>query len=242
MQYEENPYQVFGAYETVAFAQVDARAEFIRKTYLHLGGAVAAFVGLECLWMNMPGVQDLALAMLSGWNALIALAAFVFVSWLANKWALTAVTPGKQYAGLMLYVVAESVLLIPLVFVARLMEESAGPIVLPAALATLATFAALSAIVFFTARDFSWLRNLLYIGGLVAIGLIVASLFMGFQLGIVFTGAMVAFACGWILYDTSNVLHHYRPGQHVAASLALFASVALLFMYILRLFMRLQED
>jgi FtsH-binding integral membrane protein len=39
------------------------------------------------------------------------------------------------------------------------------------------------------------------------------------------------------LYDTSNVLHHYRIGQHVAASLALFASVALLFWYIVRLFL-----
>jgi FtsH-binding integral membrane protein len=35
------------------------------------------------------------------------------------------------------------------------------------------------------------------------------------------------------------VLHHYRVGQHVAASLALFASVALLFWYILQLLMSL---
>ncbi|MCB1317091.1 MAG: Bax inhibitor-1 family protein, partial [Leptospiraceae bacterium] len=48
-------------------------------------------------------------------------------------------------------------------------------------------------------------------------------------------GAMVLFASGMILYTTSNVLHHYHPTQHVAASLALFASVALLFWYILRI-------
>ena len=54
-----------------------------------------------------------------------------------------------------------------------------------------------------------------------------------------FSAAMIVFACGWILYDTSNVLHHYRIGQHVAASLALFASVALLFWYVLRLVMAL---
>ena len=51
---------------------------------------------------------------------------------------------------------------------------------------------------------------------------------------------MIALACGFILYDTSNVLHHYRIGQHVAASLALFASVALLFWYVLQLLMYLQ--
>jgi FtsH-binding integral membrane protein len=32
-------------------------------------------------------------------------------------------------------------------------------------------------------------------------------------------------------------MHEYRVGQHVAASLALFASVALLFWYILQLLM-----
>jgi FtsH-binding integral membrane protein len=48
---------------------------------------------------------------------------------------------------------------------------------------------------------------------------------------------MVAFAGAAILYETSNILHHYRPNQHVAASLSLFASVALLFWYVLRIFM-----
>jgi len=48
---------------------------------------------------------------------------------------------------------------------------------------------------------------------------------------------MIAFFCAYILYDTSNVLHHYRIGQHVAASLALFASVVMLFWYILQLFL-----
>jgi FtsH-binding integral membrane protein len=38
------------------------------------------------------------------------------------------------------------------------------------------------------------------------------------------------------------MIHHYQPGQHVAASLALFASVALLFWWILRLIMSLQRD
>jgi FtsH-binding integral membrane protein len=60
-------------------------------------------------------------------------------------------------------------------------------------------------------------------------------------LGNLFTIALIVLACGYILYDTSNVLYHYRIGQHVAASLALFASVALLFWYILRLVMSMQR-
>ena len=52
-----------------------------------------------------------------------------------------------------------------------------------------------------------------------------------------FSVAMVAFAGAAILYDTSNVLHHYPEDRAVGAALELFASVALLFWYILRLFM-----
>ena len=47
--------------------------------------------------------------------------------------------------------------------------------------------------------------------------------------------------CGYILYDTSNVLHHYRIGQHVAASLALFATIVTLFWYVLQLLMSLNR-
>ena len=49
---------------------------------------------------------------------------------------------------------------------------------------------------------------------------------------------MVIFAGAAILYQTSNILRHYRTDQHVAAALALFAAIALLFWYILRLVSR----
>ena len=57
------------------------------------------------------------------------------------------------------------------------------------------------------------------------------------MIGLLFSGAMVVLAGGYTLYYTSNVLHHYRTDQHVAASLALFSAVALMFWYILRIFM-----
>ena len=75
------------------------------------------------------------------------------------------------------------------------------------------------------------------VGGFVALGAIFAAIMFGFSLGVFFAWIMVAFAGGSILYETSNVMHRYNPNQHVAASLALFASVALLFWYVLRIFM-----
>ena len=73
----------------------------------------------------------------------------------------------------------------------------------------------------------------------MALGLIAASFFLPISLGLWFSGAMVLFASGSILYNTSNLIHRYQPGEHVAASLSLFASVALLFWYVLQILMRL---
>jgi FtsH-binding integral membrane protein len=105
-------------------------------------------------------------------------------------------------------------------------------------------FAGLTAMVFITKADFSGLGTFLWLGGLVAMGLVVVSLVMGggFGLGVWFSGAMVLLAVGYILYDTSNIMHHYRTDQHVAAALALFASVALLFYYVVRILIALREQ
>jgi FtsH-binding integral membrane protein len=48
---------------------------------------------------------------------------------------------------------------------------------------------------------------------------------------------MIGFAGVAVLYDTSNIMHHYPQDKYVAASMALFASIAMMFYYILRLFM-----
>jgi FtsH-binding integral membrane protein len=68
-----------------------------------------------------------------------------------------------------------------------------------------------------------------------SLGLIVASILFGFGLGLWFSVAMVVVAAAAILYHTSAILRTYRTDQHVAAALALFADVALLFYYVLRI-------
>lgn len=223
---------------SAANASVDARASFITKTYLHLVGAVFAFVflevgifltGLDAAFMNfymtLPGNF--------GW--LLVLGAFIAAGYVANNWATNATSSSKAYAGLGLYVLAEAVIFIPLLHMA---VYYTSPEVLPTAgLTTLLVFGGLTGIVFVTRKDFSFLRGILGIAALGALGLIVCSILFGFKLGVIFSGAMVVLAGGYTLYYTSNVLHHYRTDQHVAASLALFSAVALMFWYILRIFM-----
>jgi FtsH-binding integral membrane protein len=235
MNYAENPYQsTLGS--LAAQAAADERTDFITKTYLHLAGAIGLFVILEAILLTLPGVQELALHWMfrSQISWLIVLGLFMGVSYVANSWATSAVSPGRQYAGLGLYVAAEAVIFLPLLAIAG--HFAPGAISL-AAVTTLGLFGIMTAIVFVTRRDFSFLRSILIFGTIAAFGLIVVAALFNFNLGPIFIYAMIALACSFILYDTSNVMLHYRIGQHVAASLALFASVALLFWYVLQLFL-----
>lgn len=230
-----NPYQYSGTLASEAIPV--ERATFIRQTYLHLFGAILAFAGLEALLLQLPVSERLIALMVGGrYSWLIVLAAFVGVSHLANTWASSATSLKMQYAGLGLYVVAEAVIFLPLLAIARQFGDAT--LIPAAAMITLLLFGGLTAVVFITGADFSFLRTTLYVAGFAALALCMGGAIFGFNLGLVFVVAMIAFACGYILYDTSNVLHHYRIGQHVAASLALFASVALLFWYVIRLLMR----
>jgi FtsH-binding integral membrane protein len=222
-----------------ADAAADARAGFIRRTYLHLFGAIVAFMGLETVFLTVEPVKNAILRAVAG-NWWIALIGFMAVSWLARWWASSGASPLVQYAGLSLYTVAEAVIFVPLLYFAT---RFGGPSLVPtAAFLTLLIFGGLTVTVFVTGADFSFLRGALVIASLLAVGAVFANVFFGFGLGIWFSAAMVGLMSGYILYDTSNVLHHYRTDQHVAASLALFASVATLFWYVIRLLMSLSDD
>ena len=212
-----------------------ARVSFIRKTYLHLGAAVLAFIAIEAALLASPLAQPIVRTFLGGhMNWLVVLGAFMLVGWVADRWARSATSPATQYLGLGLYVVAEAVIMVPLLYVAA--HYAKDPNIIPTAgLLTGLIFTGLTGTVFLTRHDFSWMRPALVVAGFAALGLIVASILFGFSLGMLFAAVMVVVAAGYILYYTSNVLHHYPIGAHVSAALALFAAVALLFWYLLQL-------
>jgi len=226
--------------DTVFYAEATERAAFIRRTYAHLAGAVVAFIAVEWMLLQLPIAGAMAQLMTGGFSWLIVLALFMGVSWLAERWANSETSPQMQYLGLGVFVVAEAILFLPLLYIAS--NFASADVIPMAAMITGFLFTGLTATVFITRKDFSWMRSILTIGGFVAMGVIVASMIFGFSLGIIFSGIMVAFASVAILYDTSQVLHHYRANQHVAASLSLFASVALLFWYVLRIVMSLSSS
>jgi len=224
----------------VAAADEQTRASFIRKTYQHTVGAILAFAALLSVFYQLGwGEGFLEMLGQSQYSWLIVLGAFMLVSHVANKWAVSATDIRTQYAGLGLYVVANAIIFLPLITIAvDYMPEGQGTTVLQeAVIATLFMTAGLTAVAFITRADFSFLGRFLVIGGFIALGVIVCSIIFGFTLGTLFSGIMVVFASASILHTSSNIIHHYRVGQHVAASLALFAGIALLFWYILRIIM-----
>lgn len=221
----------------------ERRVAFYKKTYTHLAMAVLLFIIVETIFFQIPPLLEFALSLTQGWTWLLMLGGFMLVTSYAEKMAIKSHDRGKQYMALLLYVVAEAFIFIPLIFVAMMIAANGGGDILnQAAILTLALFTGLSAIALLTKKDFSFLRSILTIGFFIAMGLIIAGTLFGFNLGLWFSVGMVALAAGSILYQTSNMIHKYSEDQYVAASLGLFASLMLLFWYILSILSRFSGD
>lgn len=228
-----NAYQ--NPYVLAADSSMVERNQFLRRTYMHLAAAILAFVGLEAVFQASPIARTMTGLMSGQYTWLIVLGLFMAASWLAQKWALSGTSLAMQYAGLGLYVLAEAIIFIPILYIATLYSNKT--IIPVAGMITAGLFLGLTAVVVTTKKDFSFLGGFLKIGSFVALGFIVASIFFGFSLGNLFAGAMILFAGAAILYQTSAIYNQYSTGQYVAAALGLFASVALLFFYVLQFLM-----
>lgn len=216
-----------------------ARAAFIKRTYAHVFGAVLAFVALEAVIFKSGMAESILKTVFGGgggkfaWIALMV--AFVGAGYVAQMMAHAASKP-LQYAGLGLYIVVEAMIFLPILWKADMMFPG-KPIVAQAGLITLLVFGGLTTFVFVSGKDFSFLGSILAVLSFAALGLVIASVVIGFSLGLVFSVAMVVLAGGMIVYDTSNIMRNYGTDQHVGAALSLFASLATMFFYILRIFM-----
>lgn len=226
-------YELPGNYVPVSQQSVETRSAFITRTYNHLMASIVGFTLFE-VWLFTSGLAEPIAQALSSGSWLLVLGGFILVSWLATRTAHTSSSIGAQYAALVAIVLAYGILFVPMLFIAN---QMANGVIESAAFVTLLGFAGLTTVAFTTRKDFSFMAGMLRWGGMLALVGIVSAVIFGFQLGTWFSVAMVGFAGAAILYDTSNVLHHFPEDRYVAAALQLFASVALMFWYILRIFM-----
>jgi FtsH-binding integral membrane protein len=176
------------------------------------------------------------MSMTQGWRWLVMLGGFMFVTNYTESTVLKTADKNKQYMAYALYVFAQAILFVPLLYIAIYYTESAE-LVEQAAIVTFALFTGISAVVMVTKKDFLFLKAGLTVGFFIAMGLIVAGSLFGFNLGLWFSVGMCVLAGGSILYQTSNLVNKYGAEDYIPASLGLFASLMLLFWYVLSIFM-----
>ncbi|MCL6293822.1 Bax inhibitor-1/YccA family protein [Jejuia spongiicola] len=213
------------------------KVAFYKKTYSHVAGGVLVFILFEYLLLQSDTIVDFMLSMTDGYKWLIMLGGFMFITNYAEKMTLKTPDRNTQYLAFGLYILAEAFIFVPLIYIAAFYMDSGPEILNQAAIVTLALFTGLSAIVFVTKKDFSFLKSGLTIGFFIAIGLIIAGTLFGFNLGLWFSVGMCLLAGGSILYQTSNLVNKYSIDQYVPAALGLFASLMLLFWYVLSIFL-----
>jgi FtsH-binding integral membrane protein len=216
----------------VAQASIEDRSEFIWKCYAHVVGAILAFAAISVYFFQSGISERIAMPMLERWW--LVLGAFIIGGWGASHAAHRVQSVAGQYAALAFFVFLEALIFAPMLYIAYLMQPG---IIDSAAGVTLLGCVGLIAVAMITRKDFSFLRGLLVWGGMLALIGIGGSFLFGYNMGTWFSLAMIGLAGAAVLYDTSNIMLHYPTDRYVAASLALFASIALMFWYVLRLFM-----
>jgi uncharacterized protein len=236
-----NVFQNFAAGLTAFEAPLDARLAFIRRTYVHLAAAIGLLVAASwALFTAGVGIHMLAWITQGGiLGLLLVFGGLIVATTVASGLAFSGRSASHQYAGLIAYTLVQALAISPLLTIAvrafpgqHLLEAAAG--------LTLLTFGGLTCVVLTTKKDLSFLGPILYMTFLVILGIAVASWIFGFNLGLLYTGALILFSAGVILYQTSNLVHRFRTDQHVGAALGLLAGVISLFVQILVLLMQLQ--
>lgn len=224
------------SYVPVAQRDEVTRSDFVVKVYQHLILALVAFAALEAVFIQVGVAEKIYDFVASGGPSwLVIMGGFMVVSWLASNYASDFRDIDKQYKGLAMLVAAETVIFAPFLYYFFKVESGGASTVWAAAVITGIGFAGLSAVAYTTRKDLGFLRPMLMWGGVCALALIVGAVIFGLNLGVWFSLAMIALAGASILYTTQNVMREYPAEAYVFASLQLFASVMMLFWYVLRL-------
>jgi len=223
--------------------QMDA-AQFYRKTYGLVALAFAGFASLlylffitpvAGLFMNTIGAMYNSLG---GFTWLIVMLAFWAGTYYAQKLASNRADRSSQYAGLGLYVVLEALIFIPLITVVALSTKgNVGDILIPACTLTGALVLGLTIAVQFTQVDFSFLRVIITIGSICAIGAIIMFAIMGINPGTWFALAMILLMASVILYQTHVIKNNCSTEDYVIAAFILFSAFVTLLWYVIQFFL-----
>jgi FtsH-binding integral membrane protein len=229
---ENNPYRSLEV-PAAAFAAASEKAAFLKKVYGILFLGVLGFAATLWAAANVAPVNDLAVGigrLIYGnrWGWLIYMGIFIGGSMAVHAVAEKRPINAIAFAA---WVVVLALLIAPIVL---FVNAARGPeIVSQASGITALIFGVLTVYVLWTGKDFSWLRGILWmIGGSLLIVCLVGWI-GGFSLGLWLSWAIVALMAGYILYDTSLVLHRLPTTMAMSGAVMLFTDVVLLFKHVL---------
>lgn len=209
-------------------APLSARQVFIRKTYGLFTLAIAA--GGVGSWLVAQSAVAVNFATQASIICLVAWYALQFL-----QGPIARAGKAAHYAFLGAFVVIVSLFTGPMAY--YFVGAGAADILVHAfGLASL-TFGGLTAYVFVTKKDFSWIGGALTMGFFLIIGILLISVFVSTPpwMGIAISAGIIALTAGMILYETSHILHHYSTDMAPMAAARLFISFAVLFWNIARI-------
>ena len=210
----------------VAAASEETRFNFIRKTYvLFMAGILTAVVsGAICL--TVEPVLAIALGILR--MPILAFGLIIGGSIAAQALARK---EGVNYLALFGFTALIGMIFAPIIAI------YAPSVIGQAAFLTCVIFGSLTAYVFVTRKDFSFMGGMLFIGmvGMVLAG--AANLFFFKSSGMSYwiSWFVLFLSSGFVLYQTSNLIHEYRENEYCAAALGLFISFFNIFMSLLNI-------
>jgi len=234
---DRNPYAELTA-PPAAFAAVSERATFLKKVYGILFLGILGFAATLWATANVPFANDLAVSLgrtIHGtrWGLALYIGLFMGGSFVVNALAEKRPINVIAYAA---WVVLLAFLIAPLVL---WINATKGPqVITEASLVTALVFGALTLTVFVTSKDFSFLKGILTFAGITLFVVGIAGAVMGFSIGAWYSVAIVVLMAGYLLYDTSTILHRLPTTMAMTGAILLFTNVVLLFKHILILLSR----
>lgn len=214
---------------TASVVQTDDRISFLGKTYGMLALCIAAGSAGAYFSMGMAFPYEHPFMM--------------FFAMIGGIFVVQAVrhTAGINFAALLGFGALTGMAIAPLI---SMVSAKSGMLVTQAFMTTAVTFVALTAYVFYSRKDFSFLKGFVWTG-LVAMIVLSLSNYFFFEsstLQLAVSGMGVLLFSAFILYDTSNILRDYPNNEFISAALTLYLDVFLLFQNLLVMFGMLGGD
>lgn len=230
---ENNPYSSLEA-PPAAFAAASERAAFLRKVYGILFLGILGFAATLWAAANVPIVNGWAVSMGNAifgtsYGLLLYMGIFIGGSMAVHAVAEKKVLGGIAFAA---WAFLLAMLIAPLVLMINSTVD--GPTIISQASGlTALVFGGLTVYVLYTGSDFSWMRGALTVLGFALLGAMLLGMLMGFSMGLWYSVGIVVLFAGFILYDTSQILHRLPTSMAMSGAIMLFTDVVLLFKHIL---------